>query len=324
MMLSYSTLSTASVTTETRREQSVLAQYLFDGATLKAAEDAGSGAITVPNVVNESVGAYTVAISISDNGSSLAHSLAQSSAISLHGRMYSDSRITALKTPLSPFAYSLAVNSSVNLGSSNVTGSSGSNGDVYCNGNLDTGSGSAINGDAEATGSINVGSHSTITGQATSSANTIPFPTVTSSNYLSLGSLLGSLLGGHTFSPSYEVEYKNGAILPVSMQGTFSGKGIIFIVGNLNITNDTSYSSSTDDVLIIVTGNVTVESGASNIVGYFYCGGTFTCSSHLTVTRGAIAANAFNAASSLTINYDPTIWTTIGEANRMKMPGFWP
>jgi hypothetical protein len=324
--MAYSSLSSAARTMETRREQAVIAKLAFDGATLKAAYDAGLANISYPSTQQETVGSTSCSVTIADNSANLPHSLAMTSSLSLESRSYTDSRITALKMPVSQFFYCLAADGNTALGDSVTAGSSGSNGDVYCTGNLQFANTDVINGDIEATGSVTQNS-ATATGLVSSNVVPIPLPAPNSSNYASisllnlLGWLLGNNINGELFLSPYEVVYCGGH---TNLQGTFSGKGIVFINGNVTVNGNMSYSAPSDELAVIVTGNVTFSGGVSTIVGYWYCGGTFSAGSNLTLTRGCIVANTLTTSGNFTAYYDPIIWNTPGEAARLKLPGFWP
>jgi cytoskeletal protein CcmA (bactofilin family) len=228
--------------------------------------------------------------------------------------------------PASQFFYCLASNSNTSLGTSLYTGASGANGDVYCTGALQLQGNDTVNGDVEATGTVNQNGAS-VSGLVSSNTIPIPLPAPMASNYSSislinlLNFLFGNNINGESFLSSYEVVYCLGN---TTLKGTLSGKGIIFVNGNLNISGNLNYSSPTDEAAIIVTGNVNFFGGVSSIVGYWYCGGTFSAPWSLTLTRGCIVANALTTSGNLTATYDPIIWNTPGEAYRMKLPGFWP
>jgi hypothetical protein len=324
--LTYASLSNATRTMETRREQAVIARLAFDGATLKAAYDAGMARISYPSTQQEVVGASTCSVTISDNSTNLSHSLSMTSTLSALNRTYSDSRVTALKMPESQFFYCLATNTTTNLGSNITLGSAGSNGDLYCTGTLALSGNDTLNGDVEATGSVAQNS-ATVTGTIFGNSSSIPLPAPSSGNYASfsilnlLNLLFGNHISGETFLTSYSVIYCQGS---TTINGTFTGKGIIFILGDVTVNGQMTYSSPTDELAVIATGNVTIQNSNSNIVGYWYCGGTFSASSNLTLTRGCIVTNSLSTSGAFTANYDPTIWNTPGEANRMKLPGFWP
>src|SRR5579872_4718279 len=97
VLLAYASLSNAAATSETRREQAVIAKLAFDGATLKAAYDAGLGNIVIPSATAVTVGHYTCFVHVSDNSMNLDHSLTMTSTLPINNNTYTDSRITALK-----------------------------------------------------------------------------------------------------------------------------------------------------------------------------------------------------------------------------------
>src|SRR5579872_1707026 len=101
--LAYASLSNAAATSEGRREQAVIAKLAFDGATLKCAMDAGSGTNPIPYTGQVAVGHYKPIVTVTDNSANIPHTLAASSTLTITGNSYTDSRVTALKMPLSQF-----------------------------------------------------------------------------------------------------------------------------------------------------------------------------------------------------------------------------
>jgi len=324
--LTYSALGNAAWTIQTRREQAVTATLAFDGATLKAAYDAGLGKYSYPSTQSVTVGNYTCSVIVSDNSTNLGHSLSMSSTLSLGSRTYSDTRVTALKMPVSMFFYALASNTAATVGDHNTLGAASANGDLYCGGNVTLGAHNTINGDVESTGTIAQGS-ATVTGSQLTSVVPISFPVPNPSDYSSfsilnlLNILFGNHISGQAFLIPYSVVFCQGA---TTINGTFTGKGIIFVQGDVTVNGTMTYGSANDELAVIVTGNVTVQNPTASFVGYWYCGGTFTGLDNSSLSRGSIATNVLADSDHFSINYDPTIWNTPGEANRMKLPGFWP
>ena len=176
--VAYGSLAVASRTTETRREQAVTARLAFDGATLKAAYDAGLGNISYPSTQNEAVGPVICAVTISGGGSTIGHTLSLTSTVPLTTGTYTDSRTTALKMPASQFFYCLATKSNTTLPSNVTTGASGANGDLYCTGSLQLNSNDIVNGDVESTATSTQGG-ATVTGLVSSDTIPIPLPVPT-------------------------------------------------------------------------------------------------------------------------------------------------
>lgn len=326
IVMAYSSLGIAAREAETRREQAVIARLAFDGATLKASYDCGLGNISYPSTQSVPVGATTCSVTIADNSASMSHSLSMTTSASIRGRTFNDSRVIGLKMPLSPFYYCLAMNAATNLGGSVTLGSGGSNGDLYDVGALTLNNNVTVNGDCESSSTFSKNS-ATVTGTAIGSTNPIPFPVPVAANYSAVASssllniLLGIILSGETFTTPYMVIYCGN---DTTMSGIFSGKGVLFVNGNVTISGNMTYLLPTDEVAIIATGNVTVQNSNTSIVGYWYCGGTFTTQSNTNLTRGSIVTNTFSPGSNFSATYDPTIWTTGGEAERLKLPGVWP
>jgi hypothetical protein len=228
---------------------------------------------------------------------------------------------------MSQFFYALAVANSSSMTNTLTTGAPGAAGDLYCGGNLLLSNKATINGDTEAVGSLTPNG-AAITGAQSSHLHSIPLPSPVSSNYWGVASatmlnIFGNSLSGYTFTRPYSVLYCDG---DTTIHGTFSGKGIVFVHGDVYTDNSMSYSQASDELAIIVTGDVIVNNPShTNLVGYWDCGGTFNASYGGTVTRGCVVANAFSSSSNgFTVTYDQTIWNTLGEPKRMKLPGFWP
>ncbi|MHB8635898.1 MAG: hypothetical protein ACYC96_05435 [Fimbriimonadaceae bacterium] len=326
VVMAYTSLSKATRTSETRREQATIARLAIDGATLKAAYDAGLGNVTYPSTQTETIGNTVCAVTLVDNSTNLPHSLSLATTTNVGGRTYSDARVTALKMPQSQFYYCLATNSSTSIAASVTTGASSANGDIYCTGNLLLSGSDNFNGDVEATGSI-AQNAAKVTGLCSANTYPIPLTAPVAANYSSisflnlLNILLGNLLTGETFLTPYSVVYCNGN---TTLSGKFTGKGIVFVNGNVTVKANMSYLLPGDEVAIIVTGNVTVTKINKKLIGYWYCGGTFSVAKGTVLTRGCIVTNSLVTPGLFTATYDPIIWNTPGEAKRMKLPGFWP
>ncbi|MEI7576650.1 MAG: hypothetical protein WCK51_07140 [Armatimonadota bacterium] len=108
----------------------------------------------------------------------------------------------------------------------------------------------------------------------------------------------------------------------VTFDVQYSGRGTVFVKGNVFIKNF-ARNSSTDQGLIIVDGNVTLQT--NNLSGYLICNGIVSRSggSDLTV-EGGIWANKFNLGNQeLTVVEDSFFWNSPAWDKRMRVPGMW-
>ena len=325
-LLEYSMAANLAVTAETRREQTAISGLAFDGAMYQASEDVAAGTLSTPGSNSYTIGSQTVTVWASDNGVSITHTLLLTASTSNKGRTFNTTRVVGLKTPASYWWYSLGIGSDETFNGPVTLGSGGKNGDLYAGGNLTINRSATINGDLEVTGTLASIMPYTVTGKTYTHALGIVFPTIVDANYTSgaLPYLLGTM-AGDIFVGNYLVTYRNGNL---TLSGGFTGKGVLFIKGDLTIGGNISYLAGADRMAVIVTGNITFTNSNTSIAGYYFCGGTCTVAAgqSVTIAPGSLVCNVLSvsATGSLAINYDPIIWTTIGEGRNMKLPGLWP
>jgi hypothetical protein len=261
-------------------EDQLRCRYAFEGVCEQAAQDYTAGTLAVfPANRTVTVNGVSCVTSISDNSANIPHTM--SATMTYHNRTRTDTKVVGMRKAPSPFYYALFVNSMSGGGTLSAalnTGSSGANGDVYFGGAVSlTGTGSTINGDLESTGSIMSGS-SSVTGMTTPGASAITFPTVSATNYSTIANqtVTKSSLAGATFATTtgaYSVTYCSSS--GISISGTFTGKGTVFINGNATISGPISVANSSSRVAIIASGSLTFTSSGPHSA-YFYSGGNVT------------------------------------------------
>jgi hypothetical protein len=325
-------LGMSDVRQEIRYEDAQLAQRTWEAATSQIDDLEQKGSLTLPDSRAFSLNGVTGTLTTVDNSTNLANSILVTSTLTTPDqRTYPESTVLAKGIPNTPFDYALFVNAAFTSSSYLFnTGASSANGDIFANGNISiTGSGSAgsnvVNGSIYSTGTITKNTL-TVTGTTNPSSSAITFPTVTASNYQTIASVVSSsnTLSGGTFATvtagnPYPVwYYSNGG---VSVSGTFSGTGTVFLNGSVSITGNLSYANSGSTAVFIVNGNLTVN--GSTMVGYwFVTGNTSINGSGLDITRGGLVTNTISFAAGTTSVMDPTVKNSTTTGNLLHLPGY--
>ena len=320
-------LTSSLVKSERVYEDQVRARYAAEAITEQAAQDFTNGTMTLPSTRTPSVTGVTSTVTATDNSSNIPHTMSVTATSTIHGHAVTVTKIVGLRKAPSPFYYAMFVNAGLTSSAAFVTGSSGINGDVYSNGAISlTGTGNTINGDLESTSTQSVGT-STITGSTYPSATAITFPTVTSTNYSAVANQTSNsgTLNGATFSTTtgaYYLLYMNNA--SVSISGTFTGKGTVYVNGNATISGPITLGNSSSRVAIIASGTITFSSAGPHSA-YFYGGACTISATSLTITKGAlVVASLATTTKPITITNDTSVWLSSTEGTNHRLPGFFP
>lgn len=321
-------LTSASVRSERIYEDQVRMRYALEAVSEQIGQDYAAGTLAaLPTTRTTTVNGSVCSITVTDNSGNIARTMKVTATITLHGRSITDSKIVGMRKAPSPFVYALFVNNGATYTGTLTTGSSGSNGDVYFNGNTTlTGLGSTINGDFESTGSISIGT-ATVTGNTLLNASAIPFPTVLNTNYSAVANqtVTAGSLNGATFSATsgnYYLIYCSRTAVTVS--GTFSGKGTVFVNGNLTVNAPITVANSSSRVAIIASGSITfTHSGPHN--AYFYGSSVSLPLTGVTISKGALVVGQLSTLTApITISNDPAVWTDLTEGTKHRLPGLFP
>lgn len=307
-------------------EDQIRMKLAIDAVSEQIAQDYTAGTLpTLPTSRSTSVSGVTGSYTITDNSANIPHTMSIVGTASYHGRSITETKIVGMRKMPSPFYYALFVNNGLTSSAALVTGSSGTNGDVCANGDISlTGSGSTINGDLESSGTQSIGT-ATLTGTQVPSAATVTFPTVTPSTYsaaanqtVSKGSLNGATFS--TTSGNYYLIYCSSS--SVSISGTFTGYGTVFVNGNMTISGPITYGNSSTRAAFICSGTITFTSSGP-YSGYFY-GGTCTLpAGGITISKGALVVSGLSTTTApITITNDPSVWLDSTQGTKHRLPGF--
>jgi 2-keto-4-pentenoate hydratase/2-oxohepta-3-ene-1,7-dioic acid hydratase in catechol pathway len=275
----------------------------------------------VPYSNSRNLGGGSFSVTVTDNGANIPGTIAVA-GVGVNG---SDSvaRLVVSAVPKTPFDFALACNSTLSVGTTVVTGSSGANGDVYANGWLILSLFSVVNGNATATGPI---SAPLITGTAFASQPAITFPAINTTYYQNIAnrSYTGSQSwSGFTFLAPYEVVFVSGSV--TLNTGTISGTGTIVCTGQLSVNGSLTYGSSSCKMAVIAAQGISVAANCS-IAGFYYThngSGTAmaTLNTGVVASSGGIGADQINDAGILvTLIHDPAMNITLGQA--LHLPGY--
>lgn len=321
-------LTSSSVRTERTLEDQTRMRYAFEAATEQVAQDSAAGTLAaLPTTKTVNVNGVSCALTITDNSSSIPHTIKVAATMTWHNRTVTDSKVIGNRKAPSPFYYALFVNNGATYSGTLTTGSVGANGDVYFNGNTTlTGLGSTVNGDFETTGTVTIGT-TNVTGSYINLASSVAFPSVVSTNYSSVANqtVTKGSLNGATFSTTSGAYYLIYCSTNTSISGSFSGKGTVFVNGNATISGPISVANSSSRVAIIASGSLSFTSSGPHSA-YFYGGGNLTLPlGGVTVSKGGIVANALSTLTApITTTNDPAVWMDSTEGTKHRLPGFYP
>ena len=320
-------LCTSLVKDERIREDRTRMFYASEGATEQAAQDYANGTLTLPTTRTVAVNGVSCALTITDNNANNPHTMVVQSVATYHGRTYTFTKTVGERKLPSPFYYALYVATGMTYAGNLNTGASGINGDVYVGGALTlTSLSTTINGDLESSGLLSI-STASVTGTSYPSSTSIPFPTVTATNYSTVANQTTS--SGSISSTSFSTTTGNYYLIydsntSVNISGTFTGKGTIFCKGNVTITGPVTVANSSSRVAIICAGTLTFSSGGPHSA-YFYAPTISPPLLGLTITKGGLVCNSLSTLTSpMTITNDPAVWNDSTEGTKHRLPGFFP
>ncbi len=326
LLLATSSLTSASLSRQQRREADAATKNAFDGITDLVVARVQSGAITGASPLSGTVGTVPYEGTVVDDSAANPHTWKVSATLTYKGRPYTYSRVIPKVVVPSPYTYAIFAEPSLSFNSRVVTGANGENGDIGSNGALSLVSGSTVNGNVEAPAVSADGS--LIQGTIFSSGSPITVPAFDGAlrlKYLAANPQpVTRLIEKNLDLGNNEFWYAEGNY---SISGSLKGKGTVFVDGNLEINHHLRYSSSSDCVAFVVTGNITLtQSDAKDLCGYFYCGGNFESKNLIerNLLRGSIVTKGnFVADALFTATNDPLIWKFPQEAKNLKLPGYW-
>jgi hypothetical protein len=322
-------LTSSLVKDERVYEDQVRMKYSIESAVEQAGQDYTAGTLAAfPSSRNVSINGVACALTITDNSANIPHTMSVSTTATYKGRTIVETKVIGMRKAPSPFYYSLFVNSGFTYTGTLTTGSAGANGDVYVGGICTlTGIGSVVNGDLESSGAQTINT-ATVTGTQYPGASAITFPTVVSSNYSTVANQTvnkGSLAGA-TFSATggaYWLIYCS-TTTGVSISGTFTGKGTVFVNGPVTISGPVSAANSNSRVAIIANGAITFTSTGPHSA-YFYGGACTLPIGGITITKGALVVSSLvTLTQPITITNDNSVWLSATEGANHRLPGYYP
>lgn len=126
-------------------------------------------------------------------------------------------------------------------------------------------------------------------------------------------------LSFHGLGGYQSLYYRNG---DATLNTTYTGKGTVFVNGNLTIKNLARLAAD-DEIVLIVNGNVFIES--NRVPAFLFCNGSVTYSGAAPMSLdGALFCNKLEmGGNKLTVNFDPFFWDAPRWDQRMRVPGMW-
>jgi hypothetical protein len=315
---------------QARRENAATARHTFDAAVEVLTARWVAGGLTLPYTFEDALNGWMYECTLLDNQANVPQSLRVVGSVYRHGHTYNFQRVISKREPRRIFDYVLFAHADLDGTARVETGALGAAGDIGGNGKLNIpNAANLINGDIHFTGPNTAGAVPT-TGERVIGLPTIGFPTANPTTYLaaSFTSIGSGSINGLNFSVGgafHPLHYRSGNL---SLRGTFSGRGTIFVAGNVTVNGDIAYANAASRLVIIVDGNVLVNEPVAALEGIWFVKGDFILETNgvaKTLGRGSIAASKIDLKNvQLTARHDPAFWLDRSEAHRHRYPGVWP
>lgn len=314
-------LATSAAMLQNRREASLKTRLAFEGAVNFALTDILKGSFSVPDDRAYAIGDLQVNLKITDNSIDVPRTYKFVGTVSHAGQEHTYEQIVGNRKSPSPFAYALFVNSNLDPRKAITV-----NGDMNVNGSIVTRANPfSVTGDLESSGS-SLSASASVGGNTVLSTTKVTMPTVNSVPYLT-DALVTWLVGSVTdivFGAGGDPKliYRLGN---VTIGGTVSGRGTVFVEGDVAIGSDLTYATADDRLVVIATGKVQVQAGVSNIVGHYYSPVEFRTNTGTTnLTCGSIVAQKVTLDGPLVITHDSFFWDDPTQGAKYRLPGDWP
>jgi hypothetical protein len=325
-------LTTSAAALQSKREAEARAKLAFEGAVQFCLTEYRAKTVTIPATRAYSVGDQTVSLTVADNAGAIPRTLRFDGETKVQGRRLTFTRTTGNALDPHPFYYALFSNATLDPMRPMTFGAAGTRGDVNLNGGVMTRANPfVVHGDYESTTAASpIGS--SVSGNRLLQARTVQFPGVNAGDYnpgliggllnaltLILGNLVGRVFP--TVEP-FQLLYRGGNL---SLSGEFSGKGTVFVAGDVTISGNMTYANADSRLVVIATGRITIGAGVTNYVGFYYTPTEFVSSATATtLTSGSIAAQKLTVNGPMTIVHDPSFWDQPELGVKHRIPGLWP
>lgn len=283
--------------------------------------------VSLPYTETRQLGKGSFAVTISENPA-----LRDTVKIAVTGQSggVSQRRQRVVRSRIRPSEWALMVNSGVTNWWSIETGSAGQNGDVYINGSLSLNAGMTVNGRLCTAGYVYDGYLLSATASSLTGSGYYQLPWIDLTSFISRANRTYSgdqgFNNGFTFNVPYEIVYVNGKL---TIKGLTSGKGLIVVNGNVEITDELLYAnSSTDKMAMVITGSLWTKAANNMVDGSYYVhndAGTawFKADADMTFRKGGLAVDSFSTVRRLKFTADPE-YKASDLGYRMHLPGYEP
>lgn len=323
-------LATQARTSQTRRTLRDRMEMTAEALISQVRAEAMIGPVVNGSTRTLTINGATATATLTDASATIANAVLVSGTASINDQTIRFSRFVGKSKALTPFSYAVYTASDMNQAGKLIAGSSGADGDIYSGGNISlAASGTVVNGDVSAKGNINLAADASVSGNRNAGAAAISFPSTSALSYslaASSTSLFSASSSATTFGSAVSGHYQIYHYASnLSLQGPISGRGVLSVAGNLTITGDLSYTSADDEVAIVVQGDLTVQSGCSNLVGIIFVKGQVTVqSTDVNISRGMLVTNKIVSAPCIRATRDNIVKNDSNEGYKLCLPGYWP
>lgn len=314
-------LSSASATEYTNRLQEAQFKSMSDGVVAQVKSDSYLNTITT-GTRNTAYDRGSVTTTVAQHPT-LPRAYLLNIVSQIGDRTFAETKVIGNRAKPNPTYYGLWVGAAYSDSAlnTNVTGS------AYF-ASMSTLSGAwTVSNDFLTGGTATLSLGSTVGGHYLTAVRAQTMPISTAANYAG-GTALGNTATNLTFGAEsggfYPVFSKGTGNLTLS-GGTISGRGTVFVAGNLNINGNYNYADASSRVVFIVKGRITFGTLVTQAAGTYLAETQMSLSGvSLTVPRGNLCTNgAFNRLlCAVNVTQDTAFLDSPGEAAKHRLPGF--
>ena len=303
-----------------RAEEDVRFDYIEDSVKAIFTQKAVEQSLILPSNTKLVIGNLEVSVDASAGTGTKSRMILLDTTISGKKKSRTRQFVIGRRSPVSPFWFALGV-----MGDLDLSNDIGCNSDVVLNGDLFGAFGLNSTAQVYTPRSSFTTNPNAEKGNKYQTSNLSPSLNSTAYSAAADNIIDDSMaspilpLSFHGLGGYQSLYYRNG---DATLNTTYTGRGTVFINGNLTIRSLTRLAAD-DEIVLIVNGNVVLES--NRIPAFLFCSGnvSYTGGGNLTID-GALFCNKLDmSGKKLTVNFDPFFWDAPRWDQRMRVPGMW-
>lgn len=295
---------------------------MVDGAVAEAKADAYKGTLATGSRTSTFT-SRNASVTVS-KPATLSRSFQLDVSASINGREYRATKIIGNRATPHPTFYGLWTTSNY----TDSTLATALNGSAYFLGDCALSGAWTVSDDLLVKGASTLNVGSAVTGHFLTGVRTQAMPTAVAANYTSVGTSVGNSLTDVTFgaeSGGFYPVFAKGAGNMTLGGGTMTGKGTLYVAGNLTVNGNYNYANADSRAVIIVGGRMTVAAGVTQLAGTFYVLGRIDMTgTTLTIPRGNLCTGNVlsRTPTALNVTQDRTFLDSADECRKHRLPGY--